>query len=241
MRLIPRLLAVAAMLAGMFYLIHHLKALQAEGEVEMSKLVSYYVSIMGLGALTALVTCISLLPLLGEFAGNFVFSPNVKIERSPHADALAKLAAGEFEAAIEEYKSVVEDNPKDTHAISEVVRLYCEKLEQPESATNFLVEVLSMDDWTLPERAFLSQRMVDVCWNYQRDLVRSRALLIKIAEEMPETRESANALHRLQEIERISSEEAYLAAQQAAQTPSAEEPAAQQPEETSAESSEKQG
>ena len=217
MRLIPRLLAVALMLGAMFFLIQHLKDLQAQGEVEMSSLVAYYVGIMGLGAATALVTCISLLPLLGEFAGNFLFSPNIQIERSPHADALAKVAAGDFEAAVEEYKSVVDDNPKDTHAINEVVRLYCEKLGQPEPASDFLLEVLSYDDWTPEERAFLSERMVDVCWDHQRDAVRARAILMKIAEDMPETREAANALHRLQAIERKIEEETYLAAQAAAQ------------------------
>ena len=205
MRLFPRVLAVAIMLAAMFLLIRHVKVLSASEEVEMSQLVTYYVCILALAAVTALVSCISLLPLLGEFAGNFMFTPNEKIERSPHHDALARLAAGDLQGAIDEYREVFEGDPQDLHAASELVRLYCEKLHEFEPAEDFLVEALSYEDRPPAEVAFLSQRLVDVCWNYQKDAIRARAILIKIAEEMPETREAANALHRLQEIDRAMS------------------------------------
>lgn len=210
MRVFPRVLAVVIMLAAMFLLIRHVKELTAVEDVEMSQLVVYYVSILGLATLTALVSCISLLPLLGEFAGNFMFTPNEKIERSPHHDAMARLAAGDFQGAIDEYRAVFEDDPNDLHAASEVVRLYCEKLNEPDPAADFLVEALSYDERTPEDVAFLSERLVDVCWHFQHDGIRARAILIKIAEDMPETREGANALHRLQEIDRIMSQEVYV-------------------------------
>ena len=75
------------------------------------------------------------------------------------------------------------------------------------------MEALSYPDRTPEQTAFLSQRQVDVCWNYQHDGIRARAILIKIAEDMPETREAANAMHRLQEIERAINEQAYLSEQ----------------------------
>ena len=233
MRIFPRVLLVALMIAGMFFLIQHVRSFPED--VEWSRLIKYYIAIMGLAAVTAVVTCISLLPIVGDLAGHFLFTPNQKIERSPHADALAKLAAGDFEGAIEEYREVFEENPQDTHAASEIVRLYCDKLGQPEPAADFLVEALSVGERNPEEWAFLQERMVDVCWGYQHDGVQARAILTHIIEQMPETRQSANAMHRLQEIERILSEETYLAAQAAAQageTPAAEgqEGAAPQPE-----------
>ncbi|MDD5350752.1 MAG: tripartite tricarboxylate transporter TctB family protein [Chthoniobacteraceae bacterium] len=235
MRILPRVLLVGLMIAGMYLLIEHVRSFPED--VEWSKLVKYYIAIMSMAAVTALVTCVSLLPLLGEFAGSFLFTPNQKIERSPHADALAKLAAGDFEGAVEEYRKVFEEDPQDTHAASEIVRLYCDKLGQPEPASDFLVEALSMGERTPEERAFLQERMVDVCWLHQHDGVRARAILSQIMAEMPETRQSANAMHRLQEIERILSEEEYRAAQaaQLAGTESAEgqeaEPQPEQAEE----------
>lgn len=213
MRIFPRVLLVALMIAGMFFLIQHVRTFPED--VEWSKLIKYYIAIMGMAAVTAIVTCVSLLPIIGDLAGHFLFTPNEKIERSPHADALAKLAAGDFEGAIEEYREVFDDNPQDTHAANEIIRLYCEKLGQPEQAADFLVEALSVGERAPEEWAFLQERMVDVCWNFQHDGVQARAILNHIIERMPETRESANASHRLQEIERTLSEEAYRAAQEA--------------------------
>jgi len=219
MRVFPRVLAVVIMLAAMFLLIRHVKELTAVEDVEMSQLVVYYVSILGLAAVTALVSCVSLLPLLGEFAGNFMFTPNEKIERSPHHDAMAKLAAGDFQGAIDEYRAVFEDDPEDLHAASEVVRLYCEKLNEPDPAADFLVGALSYAERPPEDAAFLSQRLVDVCWHHQHDGIRARAILIKIAEDMPETREGANALHRLQEIDRIMNQEVYLGTEATSEAP----------------------
>jgi tetratricopeptide (TPR) repeat protein len=233
MRIIPRVLLVVLMIAGMYLLIEHVRSFPEN--VEMSKLVTYYVAIMGLAAVTALVSCISLLPMLGELAGNFLFTPSQEIERGPHSDALAKLAAGDFEGAIEEYRKVFEEDPQDTHAASEIVRLYCDKLHQPEAASDFLVEALSVEGRTIEDWAYLSERMVDVCWTQQRDGMRARAILIQIAEQMPETRQAANAMHRLQEIDRALNEESYLASQaeQAApaeSTPAEEEAPGKSPE-----------
>ncbi|MCX6966988.1 MAG: hypothetical protein NTZ46_04280 [Verrucomicrobia bacterium] len=210
MRLIPRVLVVAILLVAMLLLIRHVKVLADVEDVEMSKLVTYYIGILALAAVTALVSCVSLLPLLGEFAGNVMFTPNEQIERSPHAEALARMAAGDFQGAIDEYRAVFEADPQDLHAASELVRLYCEKIHAFEPAEDFLVEALSYEDRTPEETAFLSQRLVDVCWIYQKDGIRARAILIKIAEDMPETREAANALHRLQEIDRAMNQDIYL-------------------------------
>lgn len=215
MRLFPRLFAVALMLAGMYFLVEHVKGLQSAPDVDNAKISTYFLSIVLLGAVVAITSGVLLLPIIGELAGNFIFTPNVEIEKSPHSAALAKLAAGDYEGAIEEYKKVFDDDPQDMHAVNEVVRLYCEKLQMPESASDFLVEILSLSDWTPEERAYFSERLVDVCWNYRRDAARSIAILTRITENMPETREAANAAHRISEIERTSSEEAYLAAQAA--------------------------
>lgn len=223
MRLIPRLLAIALMLTGMYCLVEHVKYLQAAGLADNATVSTYFLGIVVAGAAIAVVSGILLLPIIGELAGNFIFTPNVEIEKSPHAAALAKLAAGDYEAAVDEYKKVFEENPEDTHAVNEVVRLYCEKLQTPEPAADFLLEALAAVEWTPEQKAYLSERLVDVCWNYQRDAARAVAILTKITEDMPETREAANAAHRMVEIQRVSSEQAYLAAQAAQQQPESEE------------------
>ena len=209
MRILPRVLVVMIMFFVTFLLIRHVKIVSEAEDFDKSLLIKYYFWILSFAITTALVTCIALLPLFGEFTGNVFFNPNEKIERNPHADAMARLAAGDVEGAIEEYRAVFEDDPQDLHAASEVIRLFCEKLHQPEPAADFLVEALSYEDRTQEEIAFLSQRLVDVCRHYLHDGIRARAILIRIAEDMPESREAANAIHRLQEIDRIMNQDIY--------------------------------
>ena len=215
MRLFPRVLAVTLLLAAMSLMIRHAKELSDAGESEVTHLVTYYFCILGLAAVTALVSYVLLLPLFGEYAGNFIFNPNEKIERNLHAEALVKLAAGDFQGAVDEYRAVFEEDPQDIHAASEIVRLYCEKLNEPDSAADFLVEALSYAERLPEDVAFFSQRLVDVCWHYQHDGIRARAILIKIAKDMPETREAANALHRVQEIDRIMNHDVDLGTESA--------------------------
>ena len=73
---------------------------------------------------------------------------------------------------------------------------------------------------------------MDVCWNYLHDGIRARAILIKIAEDMPGTREGANALHRLQEIDRLMNMPVYTSDDG---EPAREEPAVVEPPESPAE------
>jgi len=216
MRIYPRVLAVALMLAVLAVLIFYARGLPSgamleetdwstlpEEQESWSASVKYYIIVIGWATATAVVACVLLLPLFGEFAGSYIFSPNQRIERSPHADALIQFAAGDFEGALEEYRAVFEENPHDLLAVSEIVRIYCDKLGQPERASDFLVEALSSDmERTREDWAFLQERLVDVCWERQRDAVHAKAILQRIMEEMPETREAANAAHRIKEIDR---------------------------------------
>src|SRR5690606_31905460 len=112
------------------------------------------------------------------------------------AEALAKTARGDYEGAVAAYKKVVGKTPTDTHAISEAVRLQCDKLEDPNGAAAYL-EHLLQNEWPMDDAAFLANRLVDVYWNYLQDADRSRPILEQIMSDMPETKHSANAAHRL--------------------------------------------
>ena len=162
----------------------------------------YFGGAVLLGIVAGTVVVLTLLPRLGDGIGSAFFVPNEPIEKNPHADALAAIARGDYARAIDEYEKAYSKNPSDTHALSEMARLYCEKLHDPAPAAELLESGLDHD---LPpeDAAFLSARLAEVYWNYQRDGVKARALLTQVIELMPNTRHSANAAHRLQEIERI--------------------------------------
>lgn len=169
--------------------------------VDQNRVLLLFISLVLVGLLMGVVTALALVPAVGEWLGNFFFNPDRRIEPSPHAAALVALARGDFPEAIAAYARAFEANPHDTHALSEMARIYCEKLGEPASAADILEQALDAE-WPPDEAAFLTQRLAEVCWSYQHDARRARELLLHIIETFPGTRQSANATHRLQEIER---------------------------------------
>ena len=168
---------------------------------DQSRVVMLFGGLVLVGLVTGGVIVVVFLPAFGDWVGDFFFNPNQQAEKAPHADALAAIARGDYEQAIAEYRKCVERDGTDTHAVSEIVRLYCDKLGDPVSAESVLEEALAQDR-THEDAAFLSNRLAEVYWNHQHDARRARELLLQVVETFPNTKHSANAQHRLQEIER---------------------------------------
>jgi tetratricopeptide (TPR) repeat protein len=201
MRIIVRISVVVVL--GWVMLVLFQKAHVSQGiNPDPSKLILYYLGVVGLGVVIGGIVSMSVLPAIGDQVGSFFYNPSTEIEKDPHHRALVKLANGDFQAAIDEYGKVVEKNPADTLALSEMVRIYCDKLHEPEPAAALLEGALQQEHWSNDDVAFLGERLVDIYWLHQRDGARSRSILLQIAEQMPETKHAANALHRLHEIDR---------------------------------------
>jgi tetratricopeptide (TPR) repeat protein len=166
---------------------------------------SRVVMLFGAVVLTALigggVLVVSFLPMFGNWIGNFFFNPNEPLERSPHAEALAASARGDFEGAILEYHACLERNPADTLALSEIARLHAEKLGDPQAAVAMLDEALRRE-WSAEDAAFLKARLANLYWTQLHDAARARELLQEIVAFFPDTQHAVNARHRLREIDR---------------------------------------
>jgi tetratricopeptide (TPR) repeat protein len=141
-----------------------------------------------------------IMPRLGDAVGNFFFQPNQEVEKDPHSSAAAAVARGDYEAAVEEYRQILEKDPTDTLSYSEIAKISCEHLDDSLGASALLEQALQRE-WSPEDAAFLSTRLIDVYWKYQHDACSARALLVQIIENMPGTRHAANAEHRLREIE----------------------------------------
>ncbi len=200
MKSLSRNLVALVLLALTFVLFRQAQATY-QNEDAGSRVVLLFGAVVLLGATGGVLLVISVLPHFGDAIGNLFFQPNEKIEKDPHADAMVALARGDYHRAIEEYQKVYQKDPDDTLALSETVRIYCDKLHEPEPAAELLEQALARD--LLPEdAAFLCSRLADVYWNHQHDIVRARELLMQVIETLPNTRHAANASHRLQEMER---------------------------------------
>jgi tetratricopeptide (TPR) repeat protein len=189
-----------------FILFAEARAAYSAEKVDQSKVVLLFGSVVLVAIVAGVLAATAIVPAIGEWIGNFFFNPDEEPEKSPHADALAAEARGDYKAALEEYRHAFEQDPADTLAISEVVRLACDKLHDCTLATSILEDALQRD-WAPEQAAFLSSRLVDVYWNHLHDARRARELLLQIIETLPDSKYSANAQHRLREIEhRLASE-----------------------------------
>jgi hypothetical protein len=201
MRISSGLAFVAGLLYLGFVLFHEARLAMNAEIVDQSRVVMLFGAMVLTGVAAGGVLVVFFLPILGDWIGNFFFNPNDRLERSPHADALAAIARGDFDTAIEEYHECLDRNPTDTLAISEVARLYAEKLDDPGSAARELEEAL-VREWPPDEAAFLTLRLAEIHWAHLHDARRARELLLSITGSFPNTQHAALAQQRLREIER---------------------------------------
>lgn len=197
---LPRLLIFLGLAWLTFVLFSEAHALNNKPDVDPSRVVLLFGGVVLVGGVTGILFVLMIMPQIGDAIGNFFFQPNQQVEKDPHSAAQAALARGDHEAALEEYRQILEAEPGDTLAYSEIAKISCEHFGDPATAAETLEEALQRE-WLPEDAAFLSSRLVDVYWKFQHDARSSRALLLQIIETMPGTRHAANAEHRLREIE----------------------------------------
>jgi tetratricopeptide (TPR) repeat protein len=173
------------------------------------------ISIITLAVVGGIFFVTVVLPRLGDAVGTVMYSSGEEVKQDDTMKAVAKLAAGDYEGAIAEFKKVVTEKPDDAHAISEISKIYAEKLHQPDSAIVFLQGHLEAKEWSEDNAAFLMFRMIDIymqnhSWDHAKDL------LEQVAGNFPGTRHSANARHKINELEQLQFKE--LQAQRARQS-----------------------
>ena len=189
------LLVLALIWLGVVFFLH-----ATANNADPSAVILMFAGVILVGLAVGVIAALIFMPAFGDVIGNFFFNPDEKVEKDPHATAMARMAQGNYQEAVEEYHKAFARDPHDTLSLSEIAHIYCDKLKNPEAARSLLEDALDRD-WPIEEAAFLLNRLVDVCWKYQHDLGVSRALLLKIVEQMPGTKHAANAQHRLREIE----------------------------------------
>ena len=201
MRLLPRLILFLGLACLTYYLVSQARAANTEEDVDATRVVMLFGGVVILGGITGVLFVVMVMPVLGDMLGNLFFQPSEQIERTAHDEAVGACARGDYEAAIEANQKALAEDPEDTLAYSEIVKIQCEHFHDPAAGAATLEEALQQE-WPVEEAAFLSSRLVDVYWKYQRDARQARALLLQIVETMPGTRHASNAEHRIQEIEK---------------------------------------
>jgi hypothetical protein len=206
MRSLTRAIFIAVLLWLEFILYTKTQELRSVENMDGTKVVLLFLGIVFVAIIIGTLAATIVVPAVGEAIGSFFYNPDQPAEKGPHAEALAKIAQGDYEGAAHAYKEVLDKNPEDMHALSEIIHLLCDKMGDHDAAEQFLEDALQQE-WPPEQGAFLASRLVDVYWNHKHDAVRARYLLTQIIETMPDTKYAANAVHRLHEIDRVLAEE----------------------------------
>jgi len=176
------------------------------------------ISIISLAIVGGIFFVTVILPRIGDAVGTVMYSSGEEIQMDGNMKAAAKMAAGDYEGAIVEYKKALADKPNEAYPISEIAKIYSDKLSQPDQAILFVQGHLEGKDWPEDDAAFLMFRMVDI-YGHARAYDEAKNILEQIAGNFPGTRHSANARHKISELEQAEFKElqAERARQQAAQ------------------------
>ncbi len=98
----------AFLIAGLLFLevvlLQHVAKIRDSENPDNNTLILLFMGVIFVAIIIGSIFGFSIVPAIGETVGNFFFNPNQQIEKGPHSNALAKVAQGDYEGAIEEYK-----------------------------------------------------------------------------------------------------------------------------------------
>lgn len=142
------------------------------------------------------------LPRIGDAVGTVMYSSGEEVTIDDSMKAAAKVAAGDYEGAIAEYKKAMAEKPDDIHPVSEIAKLMSEKLHQSDQALLFLQGNLEGKNWSEDNAAFLMFRMADI-YTHSKAFEDAKNILEQVSGNFPGTRHSANARHKIGELEQL--------------------------------------
>ncbi len=159
-----------------------------------------FIVIILLAVATGVFLVTIILPRVGDAIGTMMYSSGEELKENKSMKAAAMLAQGDYEGAIAEYQKAVDENPDQTFPISAIAKIHHENLESSATAISYLHKHLEKQEWPPDDAAFLMFRMIDILTD-QEQYDDAKDLLEQIVVNFPGTRHSANASHKITEIE----------------------------------------
>lgn len=169
-----------------------------------------------------ILVVVYLLPLFAQKVTHAVYDSGEILEKDNMREAHSLLAQGEYLAAIDAFKKVADEDPYNRLPWVEIAKIHRVRLHDPATALTTLHTALESHDWIVDDAAYLMFRIAELYDEDFNDRITARTIMHQVAEEFPETRHSANAIHKLrdwdhqdEEAARHSEEQSFLASQQA--------------------------
>ena len=142
-----------------------------------------------------------ILPAIGEWVGNLFYSAPEEVEQDKFTEAASKLAQGDYEGAIKAYLHISKEEPETRFPHVEIAKIQLEKLDDVDTSITTIQSALDSREWPENDAAYFMFRLSELYQQHKGDDETAKIFLRQVMEAFPETRHSANAHHRLNEIE----------------------------------------
>jgi tetratricopeptide (TPR) repeat protein len=155
------------------------------------------------GVYVGVLFVLYILPAITDKATSAVLDSNELVETDPMHDARAAHARGDYDEAIAVYREVADADPYNRLPWVEIAKIQHDKLEDPEASIATLRSALESQQWPINDAAYFMGSLATL---YNEDLEdRDSCIMIlnQMIELFPETRHSANATHKLREMDEI--------------------------------------
>ena len=167
---------------------------------ENVKAVSLLPALLLAGIYAGVLFVMYILPAITDKATSAVLDSNELVETDPLHDARAAHARGDYEEAMDVYRSVTDNDPYNRLPWVEISKIQHDNLEDPEAALLTLRNALESHEWPVNDAAYFMGRLAEI---YEQDLDDREScvtILQQMIELFPETRHMANATHKLREM-----------------------------------------
>ncbi len=141
------------------------------------------------------------IPWVGDALGTFFYSSGEEVQMDESMRAVAKLAQGDYEGAIEEYEKLAKSRPEDPHPVAEIAKIHSDRFHDHHTAIEVLSRHLQSREWPVDDAAFLMFRIAEIHADKLQDFDAARGMLEEVVANFPNTRHSANAHHRINEVD----------------------------------------
>ncbi len=159
-------------------------------------------ALMLAGVYVGVMFVLYVLPAITDKATAAVLDSGELVESDPLHDARAAYARGDYEHAMAVYRSVMDDDPYNRLPWVEIAKIQHDNLEDSEASVATLREALEAHEWPVNDAAYFMGRLSDIYLEDLNDQESCIMILNQMIEIFPETRHSANATHKINEINR---------------------------------------
>ena len=143
----------------------------------------------------------SIVPRIGDRIGDFFYSAPERVEQDPYTKVAVKVTQGDYEGAIDGYRNIAKTDPGNRFPVVEISKIQLEHLEDLESAITTLQIALGSGEYGDNGDAFFIFRLAELYLEEKEDTAKAKEYLQSAIERFPDTRFSANATHKLHEID----------------------------------------